>query len=132
MPTMPMLTRAFGTAFIVLGLGAWLLTGADSPTALLPALLGVLLWVCALVAARGERVRMHAMHTALLLAVLALLGSLPPVADLPALLTGGAADRSGAAVTASTLTVLLAAGYLTFGIRSFIQARRAREDADPA
>ena len=69
----PATTIAIGAALIVLGLGGYVLTGAVSLTALIPAAFGLLL-VLAGVLARDDRKRMHAMHAAALIAILGFLG----------------------------------------------------------
>jgi len=109
---------------LAVGVGGFLASGAHAPTALIPAVLGLLLGVCAAVA-RNPKARMHAMHAAVLLALLGLLGSLRGVLQLPALLSGQTVARP-LAVAAQSLTVVLCLGYLVVAIRSFIQARRQR------
>jgi hypothetical protein len=118
------LTRLVGTLLIVIGVGGWLLSDAASVTALIPAVLGVLLLALGLLAARPA-VHAHAMHGAMVLALLGVLGTLMQVAELPALLTGGDVERPLAVVT-STLTLVLCGVLLVVGIRSFVAARRGR------
>lgn len=119
---MPAMTRAVGAGLAVLGLISFLATGADSPTALLPALLGLLLVGLGVLAGR-EAVRRHAMHAAMLLALLGLLGAAMNLTGLPDLFAGRA--ERPVAVVSSALTVLALAVYLVLGIRSFVEARRA-------
>jgi len=109
---------------LAVGVGGFVASGAHAPTALIPAVLGLLLGICAAVA-RNPKARMHAMHAAVLLALLGLLGSLRGVLQLPALLSGQTVARP-LAVVAQSLTVVLCLGYLVVAIRSFIQARRQR------
>ena len=71
---MPATTIALGATLIVLGLAGYVLTGAVSLTALIPAAFG-LLFVLAGLLARDDRRRMHAMHAAVVLALLGFLGS---------------------------------------------------------
>jgi hypothetical protein len=118
------LTRLVGVLLIVVGVGAWLISDMESPTALIPAALGVLLLALGLLAARPAMHR-HAMHGAMVVALLGVLGTLMQVVQLPALLTGGDVERP-LAVVASTVTLVLCAVLLTLGIRSFRAARRAR------
>ena len=127
---MTSLTRGLGAALIVVGLVAFLATGSDSPTALIPAALGVLLLVLGLLAGR-ENLHRHAIHTALVVALLGALGTLMNLTELPAVLTGGDVERP-TAVIASTITFVLCVGYIVVGVRSFIAARRSREAALPA
>lgn len=121
---MTAVTRGIGVALIIVGVGAWLLAGGfgTSLTALLPALLGLVILVLGLLAGR-EPLHRHAIHSALVIALLGLLGTIPRA--LPALTPGE--EDAGLAAWASLVTAVLCLIYLTLGIRSFIAARRARE-----
>lgn len=118
---MTAVTRGLGVVLILIGVIAYLATDTESLTALLPALLGLLIGILGIVAG-SERAHRHAIHGALVLALLGLLGSLPQVFDIGEALTGDA-ERPGAAI-AATLTVLACLVYLVLGVRSFIAARR--------
>lgn len=62
----------FGTALmILLGAGGFFATGAEHPTALMPAAAGILLIVLGLLV-RNPKLRMHAMHGAALIGLLRL------------------------------------------------------------
>ncbi|MGE3285331.1 MAG: hypothetical protein AB7J32_04395 [Pseudonocardia sp.] len=124
---MQRLTLVIGGILVVLGVVAYVATGAASVTALIPAFVGVLLVVCGLIAARGEKARMHATHAALAIALLGALGSLMQVVKIGDVFAG-TAERP-AAVIVSTVMFLLLVVYLVMGIRSFIAARRARTNA---
>jgi hypothetical protein len=121
---MPAITFFVAVLLLAVGLGGFVASGAHAPTALIPAVLGGLLGVCAAVA-RNPKARMHAIHAAVLLALLGVLGSLRGVLQLPALLSGLVVARP-LAVVAQSVTVVLCLGYLVVAIRSFIQARRQR------
>jgi hypothetical protein len=116
-------TRGIGAALIVVGVGAWLLAGGygASPTALLPTLLGLIILALGLLAGR-EPLHRHVIHTALIVALLGLVGTIPRA--LPAFTQRG--QNPGLAAWASLATALLCLIYLALGIRSFIAARRAR------
>jgi uncharacterized membrane protein len=118
----PATTRLVGIALIAVGLVAFLASGADSPTALIPAALGVLLVVLGLVANR-ENARRHAMHAAMLVALLGIAGTAMNLGDLPQLFSGDA--ERPLAVVASALTAVVLLIYLVVGIRSFIAARQS-------
>lgn len=124
---MTRLTQALGVLLVVIGLLAYVLSDAASVTALLPAAAGVVIGVLGVLATR-ESLHRHAVHGALVVALLTGLGSLMQVAQLPALLTGGDVERPSA-VVAGSLTFLACAVYVGLGVRSFIAARRAREAA---
>jgi endonuclease/exonuclease/phosphatase family metal-dependent hydrolase len=120
------MTLALGAALVVLGLGGYLLTGGVSLTALIPAAFG-LLFVAAGLLARSDRWRMHAMHAAVLIALLGFLGSARGLLGIPKVLDGTAV-RPAAIVSQSFMAVLTLA-YVVFSVRSFIAARRARRAA---
>ena len=120
---MPATTIALGAALTLLGLGGYFLTGATSLTALIPAAFGVLL-VLTGVLARDARWRMHAMHAAVLIALLGFLGSARGLLGLGKLLDGTAVRP--AAIVSQTIMALLTLAYIVVAVRSFIQARKAR------
>jgi hypothetical protein len=120
------ITLALGAALIVLGLGSYVLTGTSSLTALIPAAFGVL-FVLAGVLARDDRWRMHAMHAAVLVALLGFLGSARGLLGIGKVLDGTAVRP--AAIVAQTIMALLTLVYIAVAVRSFIQARKARRAA---
>ncbi|MFP4310903.1 MAG: hypothetical protein ACLFS9_02830 [Nitriliruptoraceae bacterium] len=122
-----MLTRVTGVVLVLLGIGGYAATSAASVTALLPAVLGLPILVLGLWAGNEDR-RRTAIHAALVLALLGLLGTLMNVVELPAVLSGGDVERP-TAVVVSSLTALVCAIYLGIGIRSFVAARRSGTDA---
>jgi hypothetical protein len=123
---MPTLALFVGVALVAIGLGTWVGTGAQAPTALIPAALGVLIAAAGLLA-RNPRLRMHAMHGAVLVALIGVLGCVPGVLKLPALLEG-TAERP-VAVGVQIVTFLVCLGFVVSAVRSFIQARRSRVGA---
>ena len=120
---MPRITVIFSLIYIALGLGGYFLTGAVHKTALIPAAIGVILLVLGLLAG-NEKLRMHVMHAALLIGLLALLGTASSLLKLPSAIDGTAA-RPGA-VLAQAAPAVLSVVDLGVGVRSFIAARRAR------
>jgi hypothetical protein len=122
----PSTTIALGAALIVLGLGGYGLTGAASLTALIPAAFGLLL-VLAGFLARDDRWRMHAMHAAVVVALLGFLGSVRGVFGLARVFDGTAARP--AAIVSQTIMALLTLVYVILAVRSFIAARKARRAA---
>jgi uncharacterized membrane protein len=113
---MAKVTQLVGAILFGVGLVAYVATGFASVTALLPSLLGTVIGVLGLVAARIEAGQ-HAIHAALVFGLLGLLGSLQPL--------GGLADADPAEIT-SLVTVLVLAIYLAVAVRSFKSARQAR------
>ena len=47
-------TILFGLLLVAIGVGGYYVTGAEQPTALIPAVLGVAMFVCGVVAAQDE------------------------------------------------------------------------------
>ncbi len=118
------LTTWIGALLVATGVIAYVATGAVSLTALIPAVVGVLLLIAALIGRRSERARKHAMHTGLAVALLGALGALMNVVKLCDLFAG-TAERPGA-IIASTVMFVLLVFYLVAGVRSFVAARAAR------
>jgi hypothetical protein len=119
----PTTTIALGVALIILGIGSYVLTGAASPTALIPAAFGFLILVAGLLA-RDDRKRMHAMHAAVLIALLGFLGSVRGLLGIATVFDGTAVRP--AAIVAQSIMAVLTLAYVVVAVRSFIQARRAR------
>jgi hypothetical protein len=113
-----------GVALVAVGLGGYLGTGGHTPHALIPALIGVLLAGSGFLA-RQERLRMHAMHFGVLVALLGALGCLRGVFQLPGLLTG-TGNVPAVAVIEQCVTFILCVAFVVTAVRSFIAARRAR------
>jgi hypothetical protein len=113
-------TRTFGIVLILLGVASYVLTGRTSVTALIPAFFGAVFVILALVA-RNEAARKHAMHAAVALGLLGLLATLGRL--VPAIAAG---DLGRPAVLAQLVMSVLLIIYVALGVKSFIDARRAR------
>lgn len=120
---MPSITIALGVALIVLGLAGYFLTGAVSLTALIPAGFGLVIALLGAIA-RDDRKRKHAMHAAVVVALLGFLGSLRGVLQIGAVFDGTAARP--AAVISQTIMAVLTLGYIALAVRSFVSARASR------
>ncbi len=121
---MPKRTVLVGVLLVILGVGAYIGTGFESPTALIPAALGVPVAVLGWLATQ-ERRRAATMHAALVLTLLGALGGLQGVAKLPTLLTGGDIERP-VAVAVQSAMALVCAVHLVLAVQSFRAARRIR------
>lgn len=99
------------------------MTGSVHKTALIPCAFGVLFVLFGFLAFK-ENLRKHAMHAAVLVALLALLGTAKALAYLPDLFRG--TSEKPAAVITQSLNAGLSILYIFLAVRSFIQARRAR------
>lgn len=120
---MPSITIALGVVLIIVGLAGYFLTGAVSLTALIPAGFGFALAILG-VMARDERMRKHAIHAAVVVALLGFLGSVRGLLQIGGVFDGTAARP--AAVVAQTIMAVLTLGYIVMAVRSFVQARRQR------
>jgi hypothetical protein len=117
-------TIGFGIAFIVLGLAGYFGSGMASPTALIPAVFGVLF--CSLGAiARDPAKRKHTMHAAALLGLLAVLGAGRGLTQIGPLLAGEPVERPNAVIAQSIMAVL-GLIFVVLCIKSFRDARRNR------
>lgn len=120
---LPKIALAVGILLIVLGGWAYIVSGPGaSPTALIPAVLGVLLAVAGLVGLRGGGARRHAMHTAAAVALLGVLGSAYQLIAKPS----AGSKHADIARMAGVLNLALCGVFLVLAIWSFVQARRAR------
>jgi hypothetical protein len=116
-------TLAFAFAYLVLGVAGFVLTGSTHKTALIPCIFGFLFLVFGFLA-RKDNLRKHMMHAAVLIALLAFLGTARSLSHLPELLNGTA--EKPAAIITQSLNAGLSLLYIILAVRSFIQARRAR------
>jgi len=115
-------TIGLGIILFVLGLLGFFMTGMQSPTALIPAFLGIVFLILGIIA-RKESARKMSMHIAMIIALLGLIGTYSGLINFFVLITGGEIARP-AAVISQTIMALLLIYYLVLGIKSFIDARR--------
>ena len=120
---MPSLTIALGVVLLIIGLAGYFLTGGVSLTALIPAAFGLVITIAGVIA-RDEGKRKHAMHAAVLVALLGFLGSVRGLLQIGDVFDGTAARPP--AVVAQTIMALLTLGYIVMAVRSFIKARASR------
>jgi len=125
---MPVITIVFGALLDLVGTTAWLSTGRQSITALIPAFLGTLLIIAGVLAHIKPGIRKHVMHFAATLGLLGFLGSAKGLLQLPALLSGVEVVRPTAVISQS-VTAILALIFLALCVNSFIAARKNREKA---
>ena len=116
----------FGVLLTILGGIVFALAVNKSPTALFPAYFGVALIILGFVA-RNEKARKHAMHFAAMLGLIGLVGGL--VKGITALM----GENPLATVWGGSFAMAALCGiFLVMCIRSFIAARRAREQRGSA
>lgn len=112
----PKITLGFGAALILLALAFFGVTG--STTALIPVGVGLPIALCGVIAFK-DGARKHAVHVAL---VFALLGVLATLGMVPRIVSG---EAPTAAAIEIVLMGVISAGFIAFGVRSFINARKA-------
>jgi ABC-type antimicrobial peptide transport system permease subunit len=104
-------TLIVGALMIVLGIGAYLLTGRESVTAMIPTFVGVPILLCGVLAAKAWK---PALIASVVLAVLAALGPLGRV--IPAAI-GGELEVNAALVT-QVIFVALAVSLIVLNVKS--------------
>ncbi len=124
---MPKLSINIGIILIILGMIAYVATEAVSITALIPAFFGVVFGGLGILAKRNDKTRKHAIHGALLLAILGLGGSFGGLTTIIGLIFGSESpERMSAALSQSVMAVLCII-FLVAGIKSFVDARKSSE-----
>ena len=119
---MPRIIFIFAVIFVLLGVGAYLITGAQSWTALIPAIFGLLLAIAGGVSLKSLK---HGGHFAALVGLLGFLGTAKSLGKLPALLKGEVVERA-AAVGVQASFAILSLIFVALCVKSFIDARKAR------
>ncbi len=117
--TMHRWTILFGLLLVAIGLGGYYFAAAKQPMALIPAVLGIAMFVCGVVAAQGAMRRL-AMHVA---ALIGMIGFVGPMVTIFNDITNTA---NTAEVLAKGLTSALCLMFVLMCVNSFLEARRAR------
>lgn len=120
---MAQLSVIFGSLLVMIGAVGYVLTDMVSVTALIPAFFGLAIILLGVMAYTPAR-RKLAMHLAMGVAVLGVLGSASGLIGLARSLGG---PPAGAADISRSLMAIALACYLGLGIKSFVAARRARD-----
>ena len=114
--TMHRWTILFGLLLVAIGLGGYYFADAKQPMALIPAVLGIAMFVCGVVAAQGAMRRL-AMHVAALIGMIGFVGPMVTIFN----------DITNTAeVLAKGLTSALCLMFVLMCVSSFLEARRAR------
>lgn len=116
------ITIALGIVLTILGVGGYFSTDQASVTALIPTFFGVPLIVLGILALNEHR-RKHAMHAAVMLGLLGLIGS--AVMPLKTLFSGTGIQRP-TAFAMQVIMAVLCAIFVGLCIKSFVDARRRR------
>jgi hypothetical protein len=123
---MDKLTVRFGILLALIGFGAFFWTGGTHPTALIPALIGMLLVILGRIAKTEDvKKRMIAMHIAVTVALLGFLGTANGFFQTLQILAGKTFDHPVAVIEKGG-TFLVCFVYVVLCVRSFIAARKAR------
>ena len=115
-------TILFGILLGITGVVGFYQTEPKQLIALIPAFIGIPLFVCGIIAAK-EDMRMMAMHIAILIALIGFIGAAATLFK---------ADQEMAAIISKAITSVLCATFVGLCVRSFIQARKSREAAEAA
>lgn len=129
---MPSTAITFGILLILVGLGGFGYAASTLPpdtpvtkvlTALIPAVLGLILAILGFLAKSKENLRKHLMHAAVIVGLLGFLATVSSVLKLPALFNG-TAERP-VAVVSQFLTAIICLVFVILCVKSFIDARRS-------
>jgi len=121
------LSVTIGILMIILGAGSFLLTGAASATALIPAFFGIAFVGLGILGIKKESMRKHVMHAALLLAILGIGGSFGGLINVLGVLGGNELERPNAAY-AQAIMAIICIYFVIAGVRSFIDARKSSQE----
>jgi hypothetical protein len=120
-------TMWFGLALVVLGIVGFIGSGAESLTALIPSVIGLVLAGLGFAGQQEGRGALT-MHIAVVVALIGFLGSAMGLADLPDLIAGKDLERPWAVAVQSIMAAILLV-YMVLAIKSFLGARKARASA---
>jgi hypothetical protein len=112
-----------GALLVLSGVGFYVGISPHHFTALIPAVLGIIIFILGLLA-RNEKIRRHAMHGAMLFGLIGFLGSLMGIPSWINMLQGKPAFRPQAAQE-QLLMFIICGVFLIMCINSFVKARRA-------
>lgn len=119
---MPDSAIVFGILLTILGLYGFFGSNMEHPTALIPAVVGVILVILGAVA-KKESLRKHAMHAA---AAVGVLGFLAGAGRFFTVLFTGGNVATTAGMSTATMAVLCGV-FVALCVKSFIDARRRRK-----
>lgn len=121
------ITILIGLLLIALGPAGYFVSGGISNTAFIPSLFGIILVLCGVLASRPG-LRKHAMHGAVLVALLGAIAAGKRSLPNATAMFNPQEETSQIALGAQLVMTLLCAIYVVLAIRSFIAARRKRAE----
>lgn len=119
---MPRVIFSFSAIFVLLGIGAYFVTGMQSLTAMIPAIFGLLLAAAGAVSLKNLK---HGGHFAALVGLLGFLGTARSLGKVPALLSGEPVERA-AAVGVQAIFAVLCVIFVGLCVKSFRETRTAK------
>jgi len=119
---MPRVIFIFSAIFVLLGIGAYFITGMQSMTALIPAIFGLLLAAAGAVSLKNLK---HGGHIAALVGLLGFAGTARSLGKVPALLSGEPVERA-AAVGVQAVFAVLCVIFVGLCVKSFRETRKAK------
>jgi thiol:disulfide interchange protein len=120
-------TNFFGSLLVILGLAGYLLTGHVHPTALIPALFGLILIVCGMAARTADDKRRKLwMHIAVTVGLLGFLATAKSIWQAIQLWRGVTFPYP-AAIEEKAAMAIVCLIFTLLCVRSFITARRGRK-----
>jgi len=122
---MPVITIIYAILLLLLGIIGFSITGGVSVTALIPAYFAVVVLIAGLLALK-EKYRKRGMHAASMLGLIGFIGTVSGLIKFFGMLFGGEVDRP-AAVISQAIMAILSLLFFLLCLKSFIDARRARE-----
>lgn len=125
---MAKVTIIFGILLVVLGLVGYYGTGAAHPTALIPTWFGLALGICGFLAiSPSEKRRKLFMHINVTIGLVGLIGAVVKALNGYGNARSQGLDPDMKAIGAQVIMAALLANYVYLCVRSFIEARRARQ-----
>jgi uncharacterized membrane protein len=115
-----------GIILVALGLISYFGISSESITALIPAFLGIPILILGILALNEKYIK-HAMHGAAVLMLLGFGGTVSGLIKFFRMLGGEVFERP-TAITIQAIMAVLCLIFLTFAIKSFIDARRKRSE----
>lgn len=122
---MPKFSIALGIIFILMGLYGYFGISSESITALIPTFFGIPLLILGWLGL-NEKYLKHAMHGAAVLTLLGFAGTVGGLIKFFKML-GGEEIQRPAAITVQAIMAVLCLLFLIFAIKSFIDARRNKQ-----
>jgi len=128
--TMSTTTIIIGLLLIIEGILGFFLTGASHFTALIPAGFGLVITLSGILA-RKEKLHMHAMHAAVLFALIGFAATSAAFSKISLLIAGTAGEKT-VAYESKIVMAILCGTLLVLGIRSFVVARLLKKQGKKA